>query len=181
MPTGSCAGGPIRRGCHVRPAAQDGTAAAAHTVHAAYLWPRRPRAVIPEGPHRRDVPLRDIIDILLTARPAGLSVEGANPRHAHEWNVFQTVRLPPGKVLIPGVLDTTTNYVEHPALVAERLVRFARIVGTERVIGGADCGFGTLVGMVGVHADVAWAKLGSLVAGARLASARLGGSTSEDL
>ena len=101
-------------------------AAAAHTVHAEYLWPRRPRAVIPEGPHRRDVPLRDIIDILLTARPAGLSVEGDNPQHAHEWNVFQTVRLPPGKVLIPGVLDTTTNFIEHPELVAQRM----RIVNT---------------------------------------------------
>ena len=101
-------------------------AAAAHTVHAAYLWPRHPRAVIPEGPHRRDVPLRDIIDILLTARPAGLSVEGANPRHAHEWNVFQTVRLPPGKVLIPGVLDTTTNFIEQPELVTQRM----RIVHT---------------------------------------------------
>ena len=96
-------------------------AAAAHTVHAAYLWPRRPRAVIPEGPHHRDVPLRDIIDILLTARPAGLSVEGANPRHAHEWNVSQTVRLPPGKVLIPGVLDTAANFIEYPELVAQRM------------------------------------------------------------
>ena len=82
--------------------------------------------MVPEGPHHRDVPLRDIIDILLTARPAGLSVEGANPRHAHEWNVSQTVRLPPGKVLIPGVLDTATNFIEHPELVAQRM----RIVNT---------------------------------------------------
>ena len=97
-----------------------------------------------EGPHHRDVPLRDIIDILLTARPAGLSVEGANPRHAHEWNVFQTVRLPPGKVLIPGVLDTTTNFIEHPELVAQRIVQYARVVGRENVIAGVDCGFATL-------------------------------------
>lgn len=134
-----------------------------------------------DGPHNHDVPLEELLPMLLPARPNGLSFEAANPRHAHEWVVWRDVTLPDGKVLIPGVLDTTTNYVEHPALVAERLVRFARIVGPERVIGGADCGFGTMVGMVGVHADVAWAKLGSLVTGARLASATLGRSTSEDV
>ena len=133
-----------------------------------------------EGPHNHDVPLEELLPFLLVARPSGLSFEAANPRHAHEWAVWRDVSLPDGKVLIPGVLDTTTNYVEHPALVAERLVRFAEIAGPERVIGGADCGFGTMVGLVGVHPDVAWAKLGSLVEGARLATVRLGGSPQED-
>src|SRR5262249_5676797 len=90
------------------------------------------------GPHHRRVPPRDIIDILLTARPAGLSVEGANPRHAHEWNVFDSVRLPDGKVLVPGVIDTTTNFIEHPELVAQRILRYASVVGRERVIAGVD-------------------------------------------
>ena len=124
-----------------------------------------------EGPHHRDVPLRDIIDILLTARPAGLSVEGANPRHAHEWNVFETVRLPEGKVLIPGVIDTTTNFIEHPELVAQRILRYASIVGPERVIAGVDCGFATFASRPTVEPEIAWAKLSSLVEGARLASA----------
>jgi 5-methyltetrahydropteroyltriglutamate--homocysteine methyltransferase len=128
-----------------------------------------------EGPHHRDVPLRDIIDILLTARPAGLSVEGANPRHAHEWNVFETARLPEGKVLIPGVLDTTTNFIEHPELVAQRIVQYARIVGREHVIAGVDCGFATFAGRPTVEPAIAWAKLGSLVEGARLASRELWG------
>ena len=128
-----------------------------------------------EGPHHRDVPLRDIIDILLTARPAGLSVEGANPRHAHEWNVFETVRLPEGKVLIPGVLDTTTNFIEHPELVAQRIVQYARVVGRENVIAGADCGFATFAGRPTVEPAIAWAKLGAMVEGARLASRELWG------
>jgi 5-methyltetrahydropteroyltriglutamate--homocysteine methyltransferase len=123
-----------------------------------------------EGPHHRDVPLRDIIDILLAARPAGLSVEGANPRHAHEWNVFETARLPEGKVLIPGVLDTTTNFIEHPELVAQRIRRYARVVGRENVIAGVDCGFATFASRPTVEPEIAWAKLGSLVEGARLAS-----------
>jgi 5-methyltetrahydropteroyltriglutamate--homocysteine methyltransferase len=126
-----------------------------------------------EGPHHRDVPLRDIIDILLTARPAGLSVEGANPRHAHEWNVFETVKLPAGKVLIPGVLDTTTNFIEHPELVAQRIVRYASVVGADNVIAGADCGFATFASRPTVEPEIAWAKLASLVEGARLASKQL--------
>ena len=89
-----------------------------------------------EGPHVRDVPLADLIGPLLKARPAGLSVEGANPRHAHEWRVFERVKLPDGKVLIPGVLDSTTNFVEHPELVQERIVRYAEVVGRENVIAG---------------------------------------------
>ena len=127
-----------------------------------------------EGPHHRDVPLRDIIDILLTARPAGLSVEGANPRHAHEWQVFEDVKLPEGKVLIPGVIDSTTHFIEHPELVAQRLGQYARVVGGERVIAGVDCGFATFAGRPLLDARIAWAKLGALVEGARLASRKLG-------
>ena len=126
-----------------------------------------------EGPHHKDVPLRDIIDIVLTARPAGLSVEAANPRHAHEWTVFESVKLPDGKTLIPGVLDTTTNFIEHPELVAQRIVQYARVVGRERVIAGVDCGFATFAGRPVVEPEIAWAKLGSMVEGARLASREL--------
>lgn len=123
-----------------------------------------------EGPHHLDVPLKEIIGDVLKARPAGLSFEGANPRHEHEWNVFEDVRLPDDKVIIPGVLDTTTNYIEHPELVAQRLTRYAKLVGPERVIGGADCGFGTFAGTPMVHPDIVFAKLASLAEGARLAS-----------
>ncbi len=123
-----------------------------------------------EGPHHYDVPLADIIDLVLAARPSGVSFEAANPRHAHEWKVFERVKLPAGKVLIPGVLDSTTNFVEHPELVAERISRYARLVGRENVIAGTDCGFGTWVGQAAVDPDIVWAKLGSMAAGARLAS-----------
>ncbi len=126
-----------------------------------------------EGPHHLDVPLADIIHDVLTARPAGLSFEAANPRHEHEWTVFEELKLPDGKVIIPGVLDTTTNYIEHPELVAQRLVRYARLVGRERVIGGADCGFGTFAGTPMVHPEIVFAKLESLVEGARIASRQL--------
>ena len=126
-----------------------------------------------EGPHHLDVPLAEIIDDVLEARPAGLSFEGANPRHEHEWTVFEDVKLPDGKVIIPGVLDTTTNYIEHPELVAQRLVRYARLVGRERVIAGADCGFGTFAGTPMVHPDIVFAKLESLAEGARIASRQL--------
>lgn len=122
------------------------------------------------GPHTRDVPLKDIIDIALAARPAGISFEAANPRHAHEWNLWETRRLPEGKLLIPGVIDSCTNYVEHPELVAQRIVQFAKLVGRENVIAGVDCGFGTFVGSANVDPEIAWVKLGSLVEGARLAS-----------
>jgi 5-methyltetrahydropteroyltriglutamate--homocysteine methyltransferase len=126
-----------------------------------------------EGPHVRDIPLRSIIDILLEARPAGLSVEGANPRHEHEWEVFSHVALPDNKILIPGVIDSTTNYVEHPELVAHRITRYAGVVGSENVIAGTDCGFATLASSDQVHPTVAWMKLASLVEGARLASERM--------
>ncbi len=126
-----------------------------------------------EGPHHLDTPLALIIDEVLKARPAAFSFEGANPRHEHEWNVFERVKLPPGKVIIPGVLDTTTNYIEHPELVAQRLVRYAELVGREQVIAGADCGFGTFAGGEMVHPSIVFAKLGSMVEGARIASQRL--------
>jgi 5-methyltetrahydropteroyltriglutamate--homocysteine methyltransferase len=123
-----------------------------------------------EGPHHYDVPLADIIDVVFTARPSGISFEAANPRHAHEWRLFERVKLPAGKVLIPGVIDSTTNFIEHPELVAERIGRYARLVGRENVIAGTDCGFGTWVGQAAVDPDIVWAKLASLAAGARLAS-----------
>jgi 5-methyltetrahydropteroyltriglutamate--homocysteine methyltransferase len=126
-----------------------------------------------EGPHHYDVPLREILSLVLKARPVGISFEGANPRHAHEWKVWQNIRLPEDKVIIPGVLDSTTNFLEHPELVAERIVRYAEVVGRERVIAGTDCGFGTSAWGRKVDAKIAWAKLQSLVEGARLASAEL--------
>ena len=123
-----------------------------------------------EGPHHHDVPLADIIDIAFSARATAVSFEAANPRHAHEWKLFERVKLPKDKVLIPGVLDSSTNYIEHPELVAERIGRYARLVGRENVIAGTDCGFGTWVGQAAVDPRVAWAKLGSMAEGARLAS-----------
>jgi 5-methyltetrahydropteroyltriglutamate--homocysteine methyltransferase len=126
-----------------------------------------------EGPHHYDVPLREILPLVLKARPVGLSFEGANPRHAHEWKVWRDIRLPEEKVIIPGVLDSTTNFIEHPELVAERIVRYAEVVGRERVIAGTDCGFGTSAWGRKVESKIAWAKLRSLVEGARLASEAL--------
>ncbi|MGH7308348.1 MAG: cobalamin-independent methionine synthase II family protein [Candidatus Rokuibacteriota bacterium] len=123
-----------------------------------------------EGPHHYDVPLADIIDVVFTARPSGISFEAANPRHGHEWRLFERVKLPAGKIIVPGVIDSTTNFIEHPELVAERIGRYARLVGRENVIAGTDCGFGTWVGQVAVDPDIVWAKLASLAAGARLAS-----------
>jgi 5-methyltetrahydropteroyltriglutamate--homocysteine methyltransferase len=123
-----------------------------------------------EGPHHHDVALADIIDVVFGARPAGLSFEASNPRHAHEWRLFERVKLPAGKILIPGVLDSTTNFIEHPDLVAERIGRYARLVGRENVIAGTDCGFGTWVGQAAVDPDIAWAKLASMAEGARRAT-----------
>src|SRR5438876_6104452 len=123
-----------------------------------------------EGPHHYDVPLADIIELVFTARPSGISFEAANPRHAHEWKIFEKVKVPAGKVLIPGVIDSTTNFIEHPELVAERIGRYATLVGAENVIAGTDCGFGTWVGQSAVDPDIVWAKLGALAEGARLAS-----------
>lgn len=127
-----------------------------------------------EGPHHRDVPLRDILPVVLRARPQAISLEGANPRHAHEWAVFRDVKLPDDKVLIPGVLDSTTNFIEHPELVAQRLVRYAEVVGRERVMAGSDCGFGTFArANPQVEPEIVWAKLAAMAEGARLASAML--------
>jgi 5-methyltetrahydropteroyltriglutamate--homocysteine methyltransferase len=120
-----------------------------------------------------DVSLREIIDIVLRARPAGLNLTAANPRHEHEWKVWREVKLPDSKVLIPGVIDTTTNFVEHPEVVADRLIRFAEVVGREKVIAGTDCGFQPTLGNDQVDARVSWAKLRSLVEGAELASKAL--------
>jgi 5-methyltetrahydropteroyltriglutamate--homocysteine methyltransferase len=126
-----------------------------------------------ERPHNRDTELREIVDILLGARPNGLTIVAANGRHAWEWQVWQDVKLPAGKVLIAGVVDSTSNIVEHPETVAERILRFASVVGAENVIAGVDCGFQTSAGRDQVDPDVAWAKLGSLAAGARRATERL--------
>jgi 5-methyltetrahydropteroyltriglutamate--homocysteine methyltransferase len=128
-----------------------------------------------EGPHHRDVPLRDIIDLVLRARPAGISFEGANPRHDHEWALWKEVRLPPGKVLVPGVIDSTTNFIEHPELVAQRIVRYASVVGRENVIAGTDCGFGTFADNDAIDPRIAWAKLRTLAEGARRATDELWG------
>jgi 5-methyltetrahydropteroyltriglutamate--homocysteine methyltransferase len=126
-----------------------------------------------EGPHHYDVPLAALLDLVFAARPQAVSFEAANPRHAHEWKVFERIKVPPGKIIIPGVLDSTTNFIEHPELVAERIARYARLVGRENVIAGTDCGFGTWVGQAAVDPDIAWAKLASLAEGARLASREL--------
>jgi len=126
-----------------------------------------------EGPHHYDVPLKEIINIVLKAPPLGISFEGANPRHAHEWKVWEDVKLPDGKVIIPGVLDTTTNFIEHPELIAERIVRYAGVVGKENMMVGSDCGFGTSAWGRRVESRIAWAKLESMVEGARLASQEL--------
>jgi 5-methyltetrahydropteroyltriglutamate--homocysteine methyltransferase len=125
-----------------------------------------------EGPHHCDVPLADIIDLVFTARPSAISFEAANPRHGHEWTLFERVKLPTGKVLIPGVIESKSNFIEHPELVAQRLGRYAKLVGRENVIAGSDCGYGTWVGQAAVDPDVVWAKLGAMVEGARIASRR---------
>jgi 5-methyltetrahydropteroyltriglutamate--homocysteine methyltransferase len=127
-----------------------------------------------EGPHHRDIPLREILSVALKARPQALSFEGANPRHEHEWVVFKEIRLPDDRVIIPGVLDSTTNFIEHPELVAQRLLRYAEIVGKERVMAGTDCGFATFARSVNqVEPEIAWAKFRSMTDGARLASREL--------
>jgi 5-methyltetrahydropteroyltriglutamate--homocysteine methyltransferase len=127
-----------------------------------------------EGPHHRDIPLREILPIALKSRPQALSFEGANPRHEHEWIVFKDVKLPDDRLIIPGVLDSTTNFIEHPELVAQRLVRYAEIVGRERVLAGTDCGMATFARTVNtVEPEIAWAKFKSMAEGAKLASRQL--------
>jgi 5-methyltetrahydropteroyltriglutamate--homocysteine methyltransferase len=129
-----------------------------------------------EGPHHRDIPLREILRVVLKARPQAISFEGANPRHEHEWVVFREIKLPEDKLIIPGVLDSTTNFIEHPELVAQRIVRYAEVVGRERVLAGTDCGFATFARSVNqVEPEIAWAKFRAMAEGARLASQQLWG------
>jgi 5-methyltetrahydropteroyltriglutamate--homocysteine methyltransferase len=125
------------------------------------------------APRHTDVPLRDIIDIVLTAKPTAVSFPAANGRHEHEWKIWRDVKLPAGKVIIPGVIDSTVNTVEHPEVVCDRILNFANTVGRENVIAGVDCGFGTFAGRVQVDTKIVWMKLQSLAEGARLASAQL--------
>jgi 5-methyltetrahydropteroyltriglutamate--homocysteine methyltransferase len=126
-----------------------------------------------EGPHNLDVPMAEIIGTVLTARPSAISFEAANPRHEHEWRVFEDIELPEDKLLLPGVIDSTTNYIEHPELVAQRIIDYAGAVGRERVIASSDCGFGTFAGLNTVASDVTFAKLAAMAEGARLASGEL--------
>jgi 5-methyltetrahydropteroyltriglutamate--homocysteine methyltransferase len=129
-----------------------------------------------EGPHTHDIALAKILDVALKARPTGLSFEGANPRHAHEWEDLSGAKIPDDKILIPGVIDSTTNFVEHPRLIAQRICQYANIVGRERVIAGADCGFATFAFVNNAVApSVVWAKLSALAEGARIATGRLWG------
>jgi 5-methyltetrahydropteroyltriglutamate--homocysteine methyltransferase len=126
-----------------------------------------------EGPHHRDVALADIIDVVLRARPSAISIEACNPRHEHEWKLFEEVKLPADKLLIPGVIDSTNNYIEHPELIAQRIVRYAALVGQENVMAGTDCGFGTAAGIATVDSKVTWAKFEAMRDGAKLASEQL--------
>ena len=125
------------------------------------------------GPHTHDIPLDIILPVVLKAKPCAIAFEASNPRHAHEWSVWRDARIPEDKVLIPGVIDSVSNFVEHPELVAQRIMQFTPLVGRERVIAGTDCGFGTFAGFGTVHPDICFAKLASLAEGAALASAQL--------
>lgn len=126
-----------------------------------------------EGPHDHDIPLERIIDIVLRARPATILFEAANPRHEHEWTVWRDAALPDDKILAPGLIDTCSNYLEHPELIAQRIGRFVDIVGADRVIASTDCGFGTFAGYGKIDPAVTWKKLAALREGADLAAARL--------
>lgn len=125
------------------------------------------------GPHHGDVPIKDLADIILKGKPMAVSFPGANPRHGHEWKVWSDVKLPDGKAIIPGVIDSTSNFVEHPELVADRIVQYAKVVGAENVIAGVDCGFGTFAGRVQVDSKIVWMKLASLAEGAAMAAKQL--------
>ena len=128
-----------------------------------------------EGPHDHDIALEKVLPIVLKAKPSQILFEAANPRHAHEWTVWRDAALPEDKILVPGLLTSTSNYVEHPELIAQRVLQFADIVGRDRVIAGTDCGFGTFAGIGKMDAEISWRKLESLVEGARRASQRLWG------
>jgi 5-methyltetrahydropteroyltriglutamate--homocysteine methyltransferase len=126
-----------------------------------------------QGPHNHDVPLDAFLDLVLEAKPHGISFEAANPRHEHEWAVFEDVKLPDGKVLLPGVIDSTSSFIEHPELIAQRILRFAGVAGAENVIVSADCGFATVAGVDLVDPKIAWAKLAAMSEGAAIATERL--------
>ncbi len=126
-----------------------------------------------EGPHHLDIDLPKIVDVILRAKPATLLFEAANPRHAHDWATWRDATIPDDKVLAPGVLDSTTNYIEHPELIAQRLLTYAEIVGPERVVAGTDCGFGTWAGFGAIDPDICWAKMRALAEGAQIAGARV--------
>lgn len=126
-----------------------------------------------EGPHHCDAPFETVFGLARRAKVGAILFEAANPRHAHEWTWFEENELPGDLIIIPGVIDSTTNFIEHPELVAQRIERYANLVGRERVVAGADCGFGTFAGFGPVDPDIAWAKLGALVEGAAIASDRL--------
>lgn len=126
-----------------------------------------------EGPHDHDIPLENVLDVVLKARPSTILFEHANPRHEHEWIVWRDADLPDDKILAPGMIDSCTNYIETPELIAQRIERFAAIVGKDRVIASSDCGFGTFAGYGKVHPDVAWKKLANLRAGADIADSRI--------
>ena len=130
------------------------------------------------APHHTDVPLKDIIDIVLSAKPQAVSFPAANARHEHEWKIWRDVKLPAGKIIIPGVIDSTVNTVEHPEVVCDRILNFANVVGRDNVIAGVDCGFGTFAGRVQVDTKIVWMKLASLVEGAAMASRQLVGQGS---
>ena len=132
-----------------------------------------------ESPHHHDIDLSEIFDLMVTARPMAILLEAANPRHAHEWSLFKEKRLPDDKILVPGVIDTCTNYVEHPEVVAQRIEQYANFVGRDRVIAGTDCGFASFATLHTVDPDIAWRKLESLVQGAEIASRRLWKSASK--
>jgi 5-methyltetrahydropteroyltriglutamate--homocysteine methyltransferase len=125
-----------------------------------------------EGPHHCDVALAAIVDIIFRAQPASISLEAANPRHAHEWALFETIKLPEGKILIPGMIESKSNFIEHPELIANRISNYANLVGRENVIAGSDCGYGTWVGQAAVDPDIVWAKFAALTEGARIATRR---------
>ncbi len=128
------------------------------------------------GPHHTDVPISDVIDIVLKAKPSAVAFPGANPRHEHEWKIWRdSIKLPEGKIIIPGVIDSTSNFVEHPEVVCDRIVRYERVVGRDNMIAGVDCGFGTFAGRLQVDSKIVWMKLASLVEGARMASAQIWG------
>ena len=126
-----------------------------------------------EGPHHYDAEMREVMPVALTAKPQGLLFENSNPRHAHEWVQIAEMDIPEDKILIPGVIDSTTNFIEHPELDAQRIERITNIVGRERVIAGSDCGFSTFAGFGAVDEDIVYAKLASMAEGAKIASGRL--------